>query len=105
MMRNLYVGQEVGRWRHSWMVGWNHAVVAGQVAVFLIELKMHGMDVHSVEIAERLMVNVMRVIAASRLALFLLAFLSSTAFAFGSLPWPLPCSQLLSSCSSFSWFW
>ena len=71
MMRNRHAGQEVGWWRHSWMVRWNHAVVAGQVPIFLIELKLHGMDVHPVEIAERLMAQVMRVIAASRLVLVL----------------------------------
>ena len=59
------------------MMGWNHAVVARQVTIFLIELKMHRMDVHSVEIAERLMARVMRIIAAARLVLVLLVLFLS----------------------------
>ena len=72
VMRHWHARQEVGRWWHPWMVGWNHAVVARQVTIFLIELKMHRMDAHSIEIAERLMTRVMRIIAAARLVLVLL---------------------------------
>jgi len=72
VMRDGHAWHEVGWWWHPWMMSWDHAVVARQVTIFLIELKMHRMDVHSVEIAECLMARVMRVIAAARLVLVLL---------------------------------